>query len=117
MFFLLLSLFHRCSFLSQDRKKGASFRSKKEQKNESGAEDPSEIYRRSQQLLESLLADKSENAPDLNALFKPTRGVDLNNVTIDNLPTAFTNLRKFVCRNTKERERKCNLIPFVLSRR
>ena len=54
------------------------------------------MYRRSQQLLESLLGDKSD-APDLNSLFKPARGIDLNNVTIDNLPTAFTNLRRFVC--------------------
>ncbi|CAF0855514.1 unnamed protein product [Adineta ricciae] len=83
-------------------KRRSSFRSKKEAANQNNAEDPGEIYRRSQQLLESLLADKSENAPDLNTLFKPTRGVDLNNVTIDNLPTAFTNLRKFAIARVRE---------------
>ena len=83
-------------FLFQERTKRTPFRSKKEVSNEPDPDDPSEVYRRSQQLLESLLADKSDNAPDLNALFKPTRGTDLNNVSIDNLPTAFTNLRRFV---------------------
>ncbi|UJR25758.1 hypothetical protein I4U23_007112 [Adineta vaga] len=83
-------------------KRRSSFRSKKEAANQNNAEDPGEIYRRSQQLLESLLADKSENAPDLNLLFKPTRGVDLNIVTIDNLPTAFTNLRKFAIARVRE---------------
>ncbi|CAF1176649.1 unnamed protein product [Rotaria sordida] len=82
--------------------KRKTIRSKKEPTNQSGAEDPSEIYRRSQELLESLLADKSELAPDLNLLFKPTRGIDLNNVTIDNLPTAFTNLRRFTIIRVKE---------------
>ena len=72
-------------------------RSKKEANNQPAAEDPGEVYRRSQQLLESLLASQNEDTPDMNSLFKATRGVDLNNVTIDNLPTAFTNLRKFVC--------------------
>ncbi|CAF5196900.1 unnamed protein product, partial [Rotaria magnacalcarata] len=60
------------------------------------------MYRRSQELLESLLADKSDNAPDLNTLFKSTRGIDLNNVTIDNLPTTFTNLRRFAITRVKE---------------
>lgn len=72
-------------------------RSKKENKDQTAADDPGEIYRRSQQLLESLLASQSEDTPDMNGLFKATRGVDLNNVSMDNLPTAFTNLRKFVC--------------------
>jgi hypothetical protein len=89
----------------KEKSKRSSFRSKKEATNQNNADDPSEIYRRSQQLLESLLADKSENAPDLNSLFLPTRGTDLNNVTIDNLPTAFTNLRKFVCLHIDERTR------------
>ncbi|CAF4038343.1 unnamed protein product [Rotaria sp. Silwood2] len=78
-----------------EKAKRKSIRSKKEATNQSAAEDLSETYRRSQELLESLLADKSDTAPDLNSLFKPTRGIDLNNVTIDNLPTAFTNLRRF----------------------
>lgn len=68
------------------------------------------MYRRSQELLESLLADKSDNAPDLNSLFKPTRGIDLNNVTIDNLPTAFTNLRRFVCLHTYNRTRENEIV-------
>lgn len=101
----------------QEKRKRASNRSKKEAKNEPGADDPSEMYRRSQELLESLLADKSEGATDLNGLFKPTRGVDLNNVTIDNLPTAFTNLRKFVCLQTITRirikKRKRNYFMFI----
>ncbi|CAF1542141.1 unnamed protein product, partial [Adineta steineri] len=87
---------------SREKNRRSSFRSKKEAANQNGAEDPGEIYRRSQQLLESLLADKSENAPDLNLLFKPARGVDLNNVSIDNLPTAFTNLRKFAVNRVRE---------------
>ncbi|CAF0725747.1 unnamed protein product [Rotaria sp. Silwood1] len=86
----------------REKTKRKSIRSKKETTNQSGAEDPSETYRRSQELLESLLADKSETAPDLNSLFKPTRGIDLNIVTIDNLPTAFTNLRRFAIIRVKE---------------
>ncbi|CAM2723662.1 unnamed protein product [Rotaria socialis] len=87
---------------ARDKLKRKAARSKKETTNQTGADDPSEMYRRSQELLESLLADKSDNAPDLNSLFKPTRGIDLNNVTIDNLPTAFTNLRRFAITRVRE---------------
>ncbi|CAF2135435.1 unnamed protein product [Rotaria magnacalcarata] len=87
---------------ARDKPKRKAARSKKETTNQTGADDPSEMYRRSQELLESLLADKSDNAPDLNTLFKSTRGIDLNNVTIDNLPTTFTNLRRFAITRVKE---------------
>jgi hypothetical protein len=39
-------------------------------------------------------------------LFKSTDGIDLNNVTSDDLPTALANLRKFVCLNAWKWKKK-----------
>ncbi|CAF4744485.1 unnamed protein product, partial [Rotaria magnacalcarata] len=37
-----------------------------------------------------------EEMSDLNLLFKSTDGIDLNNVTNENLPTVFASLRNFI---------------------
>ena len=47
-----------------------------------------------------------EDLPDLNLLLNVTDEVDLNNVSMENLPTAFTNLRKFVCLTYIDEEKK-----------
>ncbi|CAF3329937.1 unnamed protein product [Rotaria socialis] len=41
-------------------------------------------------------SNKIEDMSDLNLLFKSTDGIDLNNVTNENLPTVFASLRNFI---------------------
>ncbi|CAF0832725.1 unnamed protein product [Didymodactylos carnosus] len=87
--------------IKKEKSKRTPYRSKKEDRTNQGAEDPSEVYRRGQEILESLLADK-EGAPDLNKLLNVKHGTDLNHVSIDSLPTAFTNLRKYAIARVTE---------------
>lgn len=46
---------------------------------------------------QEILPNQTEDLPDLNVLLKTTDEVDLNRITNENLPTAFNNLRNFVC--------------------
>ncbi|CAF3083058.1 unnamed protein product [Rotaria socialis] len=47
-------------------------------------------------------SNKIEDMSDLNLLFKSTDGIDLNNVTNENLPTVFASLRNFATCRVRE---------------
>ncbi|CAF1034542.1 unnamed protein product [Rotaria sordida] len=51
---------------------------------------------------EQILSNNIENLSDLNVLFNVNDGIDLNNVTNENLPTAFANLQQFATIRIKE---------------
>ncbi|CAF3032124.1 unnamed protein product [Rotaria sp. Silwood2] len=51
---------------------------------------------------EQILSNNIEDLPDLNVLFNSTDGIDLNDVTNENLPITFANLRKLAVVRIRE---------------